>query len=131
MNLEQGRAPRVLGVAVALIVAMAACGGGGGTTQTRSVAPSPSRVAAARRQLCSDLVQIGGGAFRVPNLQRLLPKLKVDAARLDRAGDDRVAASVRKLEAAVRTLISALQGHGDLDAANQGMLSALGALPSC
>jgi hypothetical protein len=125
------RAPPVLGVAVALIVAMASCGGGGGTTQTRSGAHSSSRAAAARRQLCGDLVQIGGGAFRVPNLRRLLPKLKADAAALDRAGDAPLARSARALEAAVRRLISALKGQGDLGAANQGMLNALGALPSC
>jgi hypothetical protein len=122
--------PELLGTAVALALVLVACGGGG-ATQTRSAAPSSSRAAAARRQLCGDLVQIGGGAFRVPNLERLLPKLKVDAARLDRAGDTGTARSVRALEAAVRRLISALQGHGDIDAANQGMLNALDALPNC
>src|SRR5436305_1544281 len=83
-----------IAAAMLLTVALVACGGGGGDTATGTPpggSPTSAQVAVARRALCHDLVQFGGGAFRVPNLQRILPKLKIDAHLLIRAGDDRLA----------------------------------------
>jgi hypothetical protein len=117
-------------VALLAAAALAACGGKG-SSPTSSASSLSAQAAAARRALCHDLRQFGGGAFRVPNLERVLPKLKADARQLDRAGDARAAAAVRKLEAATRKLIAALKGQGGVSAANQGMLHALGSVPSC
>jgi hypothetical protein len=91
----------------------------------------PARIAAARRALCHDLAEIGGGAFRPGNLARLLPKLDVDRARLERVGDHAMGASVARLERAIRRLRSALLGNGDVGPANRGMLRALRSKPNC
>jgi hypothetical protein len=108
-----------------------ACGGNGSSSTSSTKTSSSAQVAAARRELCHDLLQFGGGVFRVPNLQRVLPKLKADAQKLKQAGDTRGAAAVRNLESATRKLIAALKGQGDVSAANQGMLHALASVPSC
>jgi len=130
-NLPGPPRPHSMAVALLACVALAACGGKGGSTSPSASSTNSAQVAAARRALCHDLVQIGGGAFRVPNLERLLPKLKADRKQLARAGDEKLAGSVDKLETAVHKLISALQSHGNLNAANEGMLQALGSMPSC
>ena len=129
-KIRPGRATRA---AVALLAAavLVACGGKGPSPTSSSTGSVSAQAAAARRALCHDLLQFGGGVFRVPNLQRVLPKLKADAKQLDRAGDTQTAAAVRMLEAATNKLIAALKGQGDVSAANQGMLHALGSIPNC
>src|SRR5438105_7043193 len=116
------RVARSWGVRLALALfvagAVAQCGGKGGGTVSSDGSVS-TRVAAARRALCHDLIQFGGGAFRVPNLQRVLPKLKTDETLLVRAGDKSSAQAVRRLAGATRKLIAALQRRGCLRAANQ------------
>ena len=127
---QAGRAWSLAALVIAF--ALAACGGGGGSNAASPTGSAGSaRVAAARRALCRDLVQIGGGAFRPDNLGRLLPKLKTDLHLLEAAGDRDLATSVRRLEQAIVKLRAALQGHGSLQRANHGMLQAVASMPNC
>jgi hypothetical protein len=118
-------------VSVALALALVACGGSGGSAPSPSRTSTSGRVAAAKRALCHDLVQIGGGAFRPRNLGRLIPKLNVDRHLLAAAGDTSLAASVHALQLAIVRLRAALQGHGNLGAANHRVLQALATMPNC
>ena len=113
-------------LAIGAVIALAQVLGGDDAVTPTPSSTSPSAIADPFRQVCRDLVDVQ--VFRVQALGRAADALNDDAAALRGQGDEANALAVEEIVAAIRSYQQVAEGGGDVQAATEQLLDALGAV---
>jgi hypothetical protein len=111
------------------LVALALALGGDEAAAPPSSPSSPAPVEDPAEQVCTDLVDVQ--LFRVDALGRAADALTADAAALEQAGDAERAAAVTGVVEAIESYQQVAEGGGDVQAATDELLDALGEVDWC